>query len=157
MRPSYRFKHGKFAGKTMEQVMLRRAPDLYRVAAWAEAEGILPKMLKHFALVRQKLEHATVHAHCSDPRCGRKAKSLTLPSFYRGGWLPRPYYWCDKHGPWETEGISPKLPIHFDTIKAFSDKGGQQKIHKKILRALGVKKGTRITEDFAHRFFAHLT
>ena len=32
----YKFKTGKFAGRTMEQVILRFAPRLYWRAAWAE-------------------------------------------------------------------------------------------------------------------------
>jgi len=137
--------------------MLRRAPDLYRLAEWAEEESILPKMRKHFSRLRRRLEHARLYVHCKDPRCGRTAKWMTLPRFHRGGWLPRPYYWCDEHGPWETSGISPKLPIHFDTIRAFRDKWGQKKTHKRIRQALGIKKGTRITEEFALRFFAKLS
>jgi hypothetical protein len=37
----YRFKTGQFEGMILEQVMLRNAPDLYRLADWAECKTIL--------------------------------------------------------------------------------------------------------------------
>jgi hypothetical protein len=36
------------------------------------------------------------------------------------------------------------------------DKGGQKGIFKQVREALGIKKGTRITEEMAKRFFANL-
>jgi hypothetical protein len=153
----YRFKSGRFVDKTMEQVLLRKPAGLYCLIEWAERESILPKMQGHFEQLRKKLRRARSVEKCHDPDCKRGAKWLTLPYSYPEGLLPQPYYWCDRHGPHETEGIGPKLPIHFDTIKAFRDNWGQKEISKCIRQALGIKKGTRITEQFAKRFFANLS
>jgi hypothetical protein len=35
----YRIKNGKFAGRTMEQAMLRNAPDVYRIGAWGQSQA----------------------------------------------------------------------------------------------------------------------
>jgi hypothetical protein len=152
----YRFKSGQFEDMILEQVMLRNAPDLYRMVDWAERKTILQDMRDDFDKLRKRLTRARIHEHCCHPRCGKTASWLTLARFYRGGWLPHPYYWCDKHRPSEPDGISNKLPIHFDTIKALRDKRGQRTIHKRLREALGISKGTRITEQFARRFFAKL-
>ena len=152
----HRFKSGQFEGKILEQVMLRNAPDLYRLADSAKRKSILQDMRDDFDELRKRLTRVRIHAHCRHSGCGKTAKWLTLPRFYRGGWLPDPYYWCDKHDPVESDGISPKFPIHFDTIRELGDKRGQRTIHKRMREALGITQGTRITEEFAHRFFANL-
>jgi len=153
----YIFKTGKFAGKTMEEVILRNPTALYRRIAWAARESILPKMQRRFEQLRKKLRQARNVEKCHDPGCKRGAKWLTLPHSYPVGWLPQPYYWCDRHGPHETEGISPKFRIHFDVIRVFRDKWGQNETSKCIRQALGIKKGTRITATFAKQFFANLS
>lgn len=140
----------------MEQVLLRNPSALYRRVAWAERESILPKMQSHFERLRKKLSRAESVEKCDEPGCKRRAKWLTLPHSYPVGWLPQPYYWCDEHGPHETDGISPKFPIHFDVIRVFRDKWSQKEISKCLRYALGIKKGTRITERFATQWFANL-
>ncbi len=84
---------------------------------------------------------------------------MTLPLDKWGRYWTSPYYWCDEHHPWEKEsGISDKLPVHFDVIKEFGfDKRGQKDIFMHVREALGIKKGTRITEEMAMRFFAKLS
>ena len=155
-RQVYRFKSGRFAGKPMEQVLLQKPAELYCLVEWAERESILPRMQSHFERLRKKLEHVPSVAKCQGPDCKRGARWLTLPYSYPLGWLPQPYYWCDSHGPGETEGISQKFRIHFDVIPVVKDKWGQKEISKCVRQALGIKKGTRITETFAKRFFANL-
>lgn len=81
---------------------------------------------------------------------------MTLPMDYRGRYLPSPYYWCSKHEPWEDSGISPKLPIDFDVIELFKDKQDRKVIQRHVREVVGIKKGTKITEDFAHIFFVKL-
>lgn len=152
----WRFKSGRYAGKTIEQVLLRNPAWLYRLIDWAERESILPKMQSYFGHLRKKLMRARSVEKCDEPDCNRHAKWLTLPHSHPIGWLPQPYYWCDRHGPHETEGISPKFPIHFDVIRVFRDKWGQKEISRCVRHALGIKKGTRITERFARQFFANL-
>jgi hypothetical protein len=152
----YRFKSGKFAGKTMEQVLLRKPVGLYRLIEWAKKESILPKMQRHFEQLRKKLRRARSVEQCHEPGCKWRTKWLTLPHSYPVGWLPEPYYWCDEHGPHETDGISQKFPIHFDVIRVFRDKWGRKEISKCVRHALGVQKGTRITGRFAAQFFANL-
>jgi hypothetical protein len=152
----HRLKFGKFEGMALEQVMLRKAPDLYRIVKWAERKSIFQDMRDDFDELREVLTRARIHVPCCHDGCRKTAKWLTLRRFYRGGWVPDPYYWCDKHGPWESDGISPKFPIHFDTIKAVTDKRGQRTLHKHLREAIGITKGTRITEEFARCFFAQL-
>jgi hypothetical protein len=152
----YRFKSGKFAGKTMEQVILRNPSALYDRVEWAENEQILPKMRSPFDQLRKNLKRARSVRKCQGPDCKRRAKWLTLPYSYGLDLLPQPYYWCDRHGPHETGGISQKLRIHFDVIRAFKDKWGQKEIGKCVRHALGIKKGTRITKGFAIWLFARL-
>ena len=152
----YRFKSGKFAGKTMEEAMLRNPSELYHLIAWAERESILPKMQRRFQQLRKRLMRARSTEKCQHSGCKRRAKWLTLPYAYGLGLLPQPYYWCDRHDPDETEGISQKLRIHFDVIDLFKDKRGRKEMGKCVRHALGIKKGTRIAEEFAIQFFASL-
>src|SRR2546427_2457555 len=126
----YRFRYGEFAGKTMEQVILRNPSALYRLVAWAKTKSILPRMQRHFEHLRKRLMRARSVEKCDEPDCKRRAKWLTLPLSYSVGWLPQPYYWCSRHGPHEIDGISRKFPIHFDVIRVFRDKRGQKEISK---------------------------
>jgi hypothetical protein len=86
------------------------------------------------------------HSRANDPPPG--------PDRY---YWPDPYFWCGKHSPWEDEGISPKPPIHLDTISSFEEKQNRNAIHKSVLQAYGInRKRSAITEVFAIRFFAKL-
>ncbi|MGA2630974.1 MAG: hypothetical protein ABSG54_12275 [Terriglobia bacterium] len=152
----YRFKGGENAGRTLTQVLLRDASIWVWFESWAEDKPALRKALKEFNRLRRKLRRAPIRAKCYGRDCKRRAKWMTLPLYYRGGYLPRPYFWCDKHEPWEESGISGKLPIHFDVVKVLKDKLGQKQIHRRIREAMGIPKGTKITEKFAKEFFANL-
>jgi hypothetical protein len=65
----YRFKSGKFEGRTMEQVMLRSAPRLYPVADWARRELAnkpqLHALVDEFDRLRKPLLHAQVSVRCT--------------------------------------------------------------------------------------------
>ena len=84
---------------------------------------------------------------------------MTLPIDNRDRYRTSPDYWCDEHEPWEGEsGMSGKLPVHFDLIEKFPFyEGGQKAIFMQVRKALGIKKGTRINEEMAKRFFAKLS
>lgn len=151
----YRFKSGKYKGKLLEEVMLRSAPGLYRRAEWASDKPDLRMIVDEFERLREKLRRARIYAKCRD--CGKKAKWMTFEEDLRNRYLPRPSYWCNKCKPADDYGISGKIPIHFDAMKYFPEKWGKRQIHKDIREALGIKKGTRITETFAKNFFATLT
>jgi hypothetical protein len=152
----YRMTFGKYQGKTMEEVFLRNPSWLYGIVKWAENKSIYPEMQSHFEKLRKRLMRARSIERCRDSGCKRRAKWLTLPYSHGLGLLPQPYYWCDEYGPDEMEGISQKLRIHFDVIREFTDKWGQKEIGKHVRHALGITKGTRITEDFAVGFFSTL-
>ena len=155
--PMYRFKSGQFEGRSMEQVILRYAPGLYRMASWAEDKSHLRPLLKEFRRLRQEMGEAPILVHCSEPGCKRTPKRMTLPLGPDRYYWPDPYFWCGKHSPWEDEGISPKLPIHLDTISSFEEKKNRSAVHKSVLRAYGInRKPSAITETFAGRFFANL-
>jgi hypothetical protein len=83
---------------------------------------------------------------------------MTLPRSYGTDWLPHPYYWCKKHGPQDSEDISPKIRIHFDAVKCFRNGSASDKrlINRKIKEALGIPKRARITKQFAREFFKEL-
>ena len=153
----YRFKFGKFRGKTMEQVLLRYAPDLYQMASWARDKPHLRPLLNEFRRLRQKLGETPILVHCSQPGCKRTPQQMTLPLGPDRYYLPAPYFWCRKHGPSEDEGISPKLPIELGTISSFNKKKNRSAIHKSVLQAYGINRNrSSITEGFAIRFFAKL-
>lgn len=152
----YRFKTGKFAGKSMEQVMLRNAPDLYEIAGWATDKPQLDSLLREFNHLRRALQEAPIVVSCAKSGCKRHPETMTLPIGPDRYYWPAPYFWCRKHEPWEKDGISPKLPIHFDTLDSFRDKKNRSAVHKSVLAAYGIKKAS-ITERFASRFFANLS
>jgi len=153
------FRSGKYAGKTLAQVMLHDAPHLYRFASVAEAKGNPPHLrgiLNEFDLLRKKLQQARIYVRCCEEGCNRRAKRITLPWDKEGYYWTSAYFWCDKHEPWEKSGISGPLPIHFDVIRKFPRKYAQRSIFYKIREAIGVKKRTTITREFARQFFAKL-
>jgi hypothetical protein len=165
----YRFKSGKFAGKTMEQVILRNAPRLYQIAAWARKEVAekprLRPLLREFDRLRELLRDAPVSVRCLPKGCKREPRWVTFALDWAEHYLrPGPDFWCDKHGPLEEEDTdqdeSRKLRIHFDSLRqpGYGDRRSQKAIHLGMLEALGInKKPTRITEAFARRFFSNLS
>jgi hypothetical protein len=65
----YRFKHGKLAGKTMEQAILRSPHRLYPIANWAEQEAEekprLRPLVREFLRLKEQLSCARIRARCS--------------------------------------------------------------------------------------------
>lgn len=101
------FRSGKYAGKTLVQVMLHDAPHLYRLASVAEAKGNPPHLrgiLNEFDLLRKKLQQARVYVRCREEGCNRRAKRISLPWDKEGYYWTSAYFWCDKH----EHGISDK-------------------------------------------------
>jgi hypothetical protein len=133
----------------MEEVILRDPSWLYRLVMVAEKKSLYPEMLIYFEKLRKQLMYARSEENCYHGGCKRGTKWLTLAHSYGSDWFAEPYYWCDKHEPHETEGISEKMPIHFDIIRVFRNKGTQKEIGSRIRHALGIKKNRQITEDFA--------
>jgi len=81
---------------------------------------------------------------------------MTLEEAVGGGYMPSPFMWCDKHGPADPDFESQKMKIEFDAMSLFKTLHQKGIFCRRIREALGIDKGTRITEDFAHRFFAKL-
>jgi len=81
---------------------------------------------------------------------------MTFPVDKEGWCRVDPYYWCDKHSPWEKRGISQKYDIHFDAIRRMKTKAEQQMLFTKLKIVYGIAPGTRITKTFAQTFFAKL-
>jgi hypothetical protein len=164
----YRFKTGKFAGKPMEQVMLRYAPRLYWAIHRIEEEGKerahVQPLLQHFRRLRHKLRDAPILVDCYADGCQREPKWMTFALDWEDHYLkPGAQFWCDKHGrhlhPDEEGDESEKMEIHFDALRepTYGDKRSQKVIHLAVLEALGIeRKPARITEGFASRFFANL-
>jgi hypothetical protein len=145
----YRFPFTKYKGKTMEEVILLDPSWLYRLVIVAEKQSLYPEMLSYFEKLQKRLMYARSREKCYHAGCKRRAKWLTLAHSYGPDWLPNPYYWCDKHEPQETEGISEKMRIHFDVIRELKNKGAQKEMGALIRHALRIPEGCRITEEFA--------
>jgi len=80
---------------------------------------------------------------------------MTFEQAHRG-YLTIPYMWCDRHENPDEWGYSEKVGIGFDALKLFHIKEDKRIVWKRIIRAWGIKKGTRINERFAIDFFANL-
>ena len=141
----HRFKSGKYTGKTVEEVFLRDAPHLYRLKAAQKTGRIVDAIDK----LRAKLRRRKIIVRCEE--CGKPAPYMTFP-VERGTYWNGAYWWCDRDKPFEKRGISGKMPIHFDAIRRFTGKKYQALAHKEIREAF-VKKGVRINEEFALKFF----
>lgn len=156
----YTFEQGQFSGRIMEEVLLRDAPALYREIAWAKVKGIDRKLLRHFRKLRRMLKRARIEAICDrrDPderysdgkECKKRARYAT---FANGpiGESPDLQFWCQLHCPPED-----RLPINFD-ITELCTGAAEKEVCENIKQALGIMRGTLITEAFARTFFAKLS
>ncbi len=70
--------------------------------------------------------------------------------------MPSPFMLCDKHGPGDADFESQKMPIEFDTLSLFKTLHEKRIFCRRIREALGIEKGTRITEEFASEFFSKI-
>lgn len=152
----HRFRSGTFADLTIEQAMLRDAPRLYRVAKWAKDKPHLRLMVRDFDLLREKLYRAPVATDCSRNNCRAEVRWMTFPIARNGDWGRVAYYWCKQHEPWRESRISEKVRVHFDAMQNFRTDGDKHSVFIQVRRALGIKKSTKITEEFAYRFFSEL-
>jgi hypothetical protein len=152
------FHSGDFKGLTVEQAMLRDAPRLYEIMEWARKENIpaLKNALQDFANLRRKLRSARVTVNCAQRGCQRAPCSMIFRIYSDGCYLPGPSYWCDKHEPSQKSDTSPKYRIDFDAIKQMKTMAEKKLLFKQLKSAFGIRAGTRITKEFAHRFFAEL-
>jgi hypothetical protein len=154
----YRFKSGMFKGKTVEQAMLRNAPALYRIASWAkrhlDTKPYLRPSVKKFHRMELLLARAEIRKRCYEPECNKRAQWITADEGLSGRQVYE--FWCDRHEPLEDDSISSKVPINFELMSAFRTAKEKRAFCRAVLRAYGVKKGTKITEGFAHNFFKSL-
>jgi hypothetical protein len=155
---SHRFKSGKHAGRTVEQVLLKDPAFLYSVLGpWSDDKPHLGRLVREFHQLRDHLAEAKVCVRCSDGHCSRTPMTMTFPVDKHGELQPGPYYyWCKRHEPWEGNGISRKLPISLDIIQQVNRRSDKNSIGREIVRVCGLPLGTRITERFAAKFFAKL-
>jgi hypothetical protein len=158
-RTVYRFKSGKFEGKTMELVMLRYGPDLYWRVGWARDKPHLWRMVRGFEQLRTQLSHGPIVVHCAESGCRRTPNRMTLPLGYDGYYWPDPTFWCRKHDESREDGApSVMLLLSFDTLESFRQKKNRAAVHRALLTALGITKHrSRISEKYARDFFAKLS
>jgi hypothetical protein len=155
-RTAYRFKHGDFKGMTVEHMMLRYAPDLCSRAKWASDKPHLSRLVKEVEQLRTKLRQAPIVVHCARSGCERTPIEMTLPLGGDGYYRPDPSFWCRKHESRNEDEISWTMPISFDAMESFDERKNRSAVHRSVLKALGIKRRSRITEEFAHEFFASL-
>jgi len=152
----YRFKSGKLAGMTMQHAILKRGARLYGIAAWAEEQvdtnPRLCRLVREFQRLKNLLNCARVKARCEAPGCKKRARWMTFEATYQG-YVPSPDMWCDKHCPPDDWGENHRTEIGFDALGLFKTKSERRILHKRLMRAWGIQKGVRITEDFARHFF----
>jgi hypothetical protein len=150
------FRAGDFKDLTVEQAMLRDAPRLYGLMKWAHEQSIsgLKNAVQDFDILRRKLRQAPVTAHCAQSGCQGTPCSMTFPVDKEGWCRVTPYYWCEKHEPWQRSGISQKYSIHFDAMRLMKTKFEKETIFRKLKIVFGIAPGTRITKEFARNFFA---
>jgi hypothetical protein len=161
----YRFRSGKFAGRTVEHVILRSAPRLYAMMRWAKAElrnkPHLRPLVEECSRLQVTFQNAQISARCANQGCRRRTRWMTFLTDWAEQYLRLgPRYWCDKHGPprgEEDDDESQKIPITFDALGDWKDKRSERAVHRGLLEAFGIsKKPSQITEKFAHRFFESL-
>jgi hypothetical protein len=73
-----------------------------------------------------------------------------------GGYSPYPTFWCNKHEPSDYEFLTVKMRIELEAMRLFKELKYRKVLCKQILAALGIEKGTPITEAYAHHFFETL-
>ena len=116
----YRFRSGKFAGRTVEHVMLRSAPRLYAMMRWAKAElrnkPHLRLLVEECSRLQVTFQSAQISVRCANQGCRRRARWMTFLTDWTEHYLRLgPKYWCDKHGPprgEEDDDESQKNPHH---------------------------------------------
>ena len=152
----YRFKSGKLAGMTMQHAILKRGARLYGIATWAEANvetnPRFRKLVKEFYRLKNLLSYARIKVRCKESECTKPARWMTFEATYQG-YLPLPDLWCDKHGPPEEWGVSERIRLGLEAMELFKTLSERKIVHREILQAWGICKGTRITEAFANHFF----
>jgi hypothetical protein len=145
---------------TMEHAMLARTRRLHEIAAWAQrqvdTQPNLSPLVSEFRRLQKLLNRAQVKKQCGETGCERRARWMTFQEAYKG-FLMSPYLWCDRHGPADDYGMSQKVSIEFDSMNMFSTRSERRIFCREVIAAWGVRKGTRITESFAHRFFMALS
>src|SRR5580704_17143683 len=150
----------RFKGLTVEQALLRSPADMYDRGRWAIRECENQPYLVRLARRFQKLWELFCQAEAAAAKCtesGCKGAGR-LMSFTRrdSGLSPSPEFWCERHGPGDPDFDTPKMPISIREIWRFNTKGDRRRFAKYIRYALGIPKGTRITEEFANRWFADI-
>ena len=118
----YRFKFGKFKGKTMEQAILKNAPGMYRIAKWAErhldTKPYLRPLVEKFHQMELLLARADIRKRCYAPQCNKRAQWITADEGFSGRHVYE--FWCNRHKPLlEDNSISSKVPINFGSMSAF--------------------------------------
>jgi len=138
------FKTGQFKGSSIEQAFLTRYAELKNFIKWARKQDNLTGIVKQFNRLEKIISDKKLITHsCSSTGCGRPAEFLSML-----GNSPQPYFWCDKHEPWESRAIKRKISFKF--ASNLSTKTEQRFFCKVLHKALGVK---RVTKKNADSFF----
>jgi hypothetical protein len=143
----------------MEQAILRNAPAIYQRGGWA-AENVennprLVAMLQEFRRLQGLLRNAKCKVRCSESDCKKRARWMTFEQADQG-YSPFPTFWCNKHEPADYEFLSGKMHIDMEAMRNFREMKYKKVFCKQIWEAFGIRKGTRITEAYAHHFFQTL-
>jgi hypothetical protein len=143
----------------MEQAILRNTHAVYQRGEWA-AENVenkprLVAMLGEFRRLRRLLRNARCKARCSESGCEKRARWMTFEEADRG-YSPFPTFWCNQHEPSDFEFLTAKMRIELEAMRLFKELKYRKVFCKQILAVLGIAKGTRITEAYAHHFCENL-
>jgi hypothetical protein len=111
LKNMFRLTEGPYAGRTLEEGVLRDVPYLYRLAEVSRKKAIREELVQAFDALRQKLHLAQIHTRRNENARKRRAKWLTLPQNNKGQLGTTAYFWCDDHDPWEKHGISQKFKL----------------------------------------------
>jgi len=140
----------------MEHAILKFPSEMYHVGEWAIREEVskphLANIAREFERLRKLLSRVRLVVRCSQYKCERRARFMNLERTDDGGWSPLPSFWCKEHGP-EPDFLPLRLKIGFNALRVFKRKGDRKRLAKQIREALGIRKGTRITEEFSRLFF----
>jgi hypothetical protein len=143
----------------MEQAILKNAPAIYRLGELAIADvndkPRLQGIRREFLRLRQLLEAAKCEARCNESGCKKRARWMTFEQADRG-YSPNPTFWCSRHEPSDYDFLSGKMRIDMEAMRNFQEMKYKKLFCKQIWEAFGIRKGTRITEDYAHHFFENL-
>ena len=144
---SYVFKSGKFKGKSIAQLYLTRYPELVNFIKWARDKPNLSGAVLSFDSLNSKITNVKLIAeHCFYRDCSNPAPYMSVVRASTGELVPDPYFWCERHKPWEDVK---KEPISIQASTRFTHEYDQRLFLKTLCNNIGIQRVTkRVAEDF---------